>query len=958
MIRLKRKALCIAVSSTVAMLGIQGQAQAQESDTAVLEEVTVLGSRIKRKDFVSNAPVTTLGSDQIALTGTVNTESLLNTLPQAIPGFDRSSNNPGGGRATVDLRGLGENRTLVLLNGTRAIPSDNDGVVDINSIPTALIERVEVLTGGASAVYGSDAVAGVVNFVLKDDFEGVELGTSFESTENGDADLFNLDLTIGGNFADNRGNAVLSLSYTDREELFQGDRGFASTALEDRNGRLEAGGSSGVPGTSIFGLGFSDFAPVSEGIIFNPDGSARPFIDSGDNNDFFNFAPTNFIQVPQERFQATSLAHFDLNETTEIYGRFSFTSSEVPQQLAPTPVFETATFTLDDSPFIDATSQQVISDAIGDGVDSDGDGIADTATALVRRRLSEVGPRFADSRIESFQFQAGIRGDIANTGWSYDAYYQTGTVTTSLTQLGNVNTDRFRQALLLDLDADPNGGVCQDTGSNGSTEEACAPINIFGENNISESGAAFLQTAVSAVTDYEQTVASGFLSGPLADLPAGEISAAIGFEHIANDFSFRPSQDLAADTIAGFNGSPATRGDYRVDSVYGELYIPILKDLPGAEALDVELAFRSSDYTSVGETSSYKIAASWTPVSDIRFRAGFNTAVRAPNIQELFLPPGQGFPGALDPCSAAANTTTDDDGNTLVVVSPETAALCAATGVPEAAIGSSAINSPSGQTASTFRGNEDLQEEEAETITAGVVYNPAFVDGLTLSIDYFDIEIEEAITNRLGGTANILRTCISDAGGPGSLACNAITRRPDGTIEDVDVPTENSALVTLKGVDVSVDYSFDVLGGLGSIKYIGTYTKENDTEFSPVIPTTKCAGRFGNICGEPVPKYKHRTTFGWSSGNLNTQLLWRYVGSVDDDDRDQDFVVERIDAESFFDFSASYSFNDNYTATFGIDNILDETPTLLGNNQEQSNTFPATYDVFGRSFYISAKASF
>ncbi len=164
--------------------------------------------------------------------------------------------------------------------------------------------------------------------------------------------------------------------------------------------------------------------------------------------------------------------------------------------------------------------------------------------------------------------------------------------------------------------------------------------------------------------------------------------------------------------------------------------------------------------------------------------------------------------------------------------------------------------------------------------------------------------------------------------------------------------------MTLKGVDVSVDYSFDVLGGLGSVKYIGTYTDESDTEFSPVIPTTECAGKFGNICGEPVPEYKHRMTFGWSSGNLNTQLLWRFVGSVDDDDDTQEFAVETIDDESFFDFSASYSFNDNYTATFGIDNIFDETPTLLGDNQEQSNTFPATYDVFGRSFYISAKASF
>ncbi len=953
MIRLKRKALCIAVSSTVAMLGIQGQAQAQESDTAVLEEVTVLGSRIKRQDYTSNAPVATLGSEQISLTGTVNTESLLNSLPQAIPGLDRSSNNPGNGTATVNLRGLGENRTLVLLDGTRAIPSDNTGIVDINSIPTALIERVEVLTGGASAVYGSDAVAGVVNFVLKDDFEGVEIGTSFEQTDVGDADLFNLDLTIGGNFADGRGNAVLSMSYTDREELFQGDRGFANVAFDDDgNGGLTPGGSTGVPGTAIttgFG-GDGGFSPSSSGIIFNPDGTIRPFVDEGENNDFFNFAPTNYIQVPQERFQATSLAHFDLDDNTEVYGRFSFTSSEVPQQLAPTPIFSRSTFTLDDSPFIDPTAQQIISDAIGDGIDTDGDGIADTATAVVRRRLLETGPRVADQRIESFQFQGGIRGDIANTGWSYDAYYQTGTVTTSLTQRGNVNTERFDQALLLDLASDPTGGTCQDTGRNGSLID-CTPINIFGEGNISADGAAFLVTDVSAVTDYEQTVASGFVSGPIAELPAGEVSVAIGLEHIANDFSFRPSQDLGAGTIAGFNGSPPTAGSFTVDSVYGEVYIPILRDVPGAQSLDVELAFRSSDYTTVGDTSSYKIAASWAPNDELRFRTGFNTAVRAPNIAELFSPPGRGFPSAIDPCSEAA---IQGEGG---VIPPEVAAICAATGVPVDTIGTSAIDSPSNQTRSTFSGTEDLNEEEAETITFGVVYTPNSIEGLSLSLDYFDIEIEDAITPFLGGTANTLATCYSSLGGVGSAACNAVTRFPDGSIDDVDVPNQNAGVTTLTGYDLSIDYSFDVAGGLGSIAYLGTYTTENETEFTPEI-TLDCLGKFGNLCGEPIPEYKHRMTFGWSYGGLTTQLLWRFVGSVDDDDDRFEFSVESLDEESYFDLTASYNFNDNYTVNFGIDNIFDETPTLIGDNQEQSNTFPATYDVFGRTFYVSAKASF
>ncbi|GAA6168863.1 TonB-dependent receptor [Sessilibacter corallicola] len=946
------------------MLGIQGQAQAQESDTAVLEEVTVLGSRIKRKDFVSNAPVATLGSDQIELTGTVNTESLLNTLPQAVPGFDRSSNNPGDGTATVDLRGLGAQRTLVLVNGTRATPTGSNGVVDINTIPTALIESVEVLTGGASAVYGSDALAGVVNFNLKDDFEGVEIGTSYETTEQGDADIFNLDITVGGNFADGRGNMALNFSYTDREEVFQSSRGFARTSLgdgTDANGNLilEPSGSSGVPATSIFAAGLEDFSS-NTGVIFGQDGSVRPFVDSGASNDLFNFAPANFLQLPQERYQATALGHFDINEKTTAYGRLMFTSSSVPAQLAPTPAFVTSTFTLDGNPFITPEAQQVLSDAIGDTVttgegdaavtdlvDSDGDGIADTATALVRRRLLEVGPRFSDDDFTSYQFQFGFRGDLA-ASWTYDAYVSQGVVRNSNTQLGNINSDRFQQALLLDLENDPTGGTCANPSTNGASS-ACAPVNIFGEGNISQAGADFIQTAVSSTSEYEQTIYAANFAGDLFELPGGTAGASFGIEHIANDFNFAPSQDLAAGTIVGFNGAPPVSGSFRVDSIFAEALLPVARDLPGAKSIDLELAFRSSDYTTIGEVSSYKIAGSWAPTDEVRFRAGFNTAVRAPNVLELFAPQGEGFPGATDPCAA--------EGNPTGAVSE----ICQATGVPANVVGSAALNLPAGQVRTLSGGNPDLKEEEADTFTIGAVFTPTAIDGLTVSVDYFDIEIEDAIANFGGGGANVLNTCFDPtdpAGGAGSAFCNVINRRADGTIDFVSITSQNVAEITLKGVDILADYNFDLLGGLARVAYLGTYTEENDTVPFEGGDTIECAGKFGNICGEPVPEYKHRMTFGWTGDKLNAQLVWRFIGSVDDDDDGTDFAVESIDEESYFDFSASYQVSDNYSINFGIDNLLDTDPTLLGDNQEQANTFPATYDVFGRTFYLAAKASF
>ena len=378
-----------AASALASVMAVPTVAHAEEADT--LEEVVVTGSRIAKRDFVSNAPVATVSQEQFQLTNTINTESLLNTLPQTVPGLDRTSNNPGNGTATVDLRGLGSNRTLVLVDGTRVVPTSRNGTVDINSIPTALIESVEVLTGGASAVYGSDAVAGVVNFKMRDDFEGVAVDAGYEVTEEGDAELFSTNLTLGGNFADGRGNAVFSFNYTDRQALFQGDRDFAFFAQFDGDDGLIDGGSSGVPGTSIFSGGFETFSPDSFGVIFNPDGSVRPF-QTGETNDFYNYAPVNYIQLPQKRYQASVFGHFALSDSIEAYGRALFTSSDVPSQLAPTPIFQTTSFTLDGSPFITPEAQQIISDAIGEGVDTDGDGIDDTASALVRRRLEEVGP--------------------------------------------------------------------------------------------------------------------------------------------------------------------------------------------------------------------------------------------------------------------------------------------------------------------------------------------------------------------------------------------------------------------------------------------------------------------------------------------------------------------------------------------------------------------------------------
>jgi iron complex outermembrane receptor protein len=953
-----RNAVKLALAVNAGLLGLSAApgALAQEEGAGELEEITVTGSRIKKKDFTSNAPVATVGFEQIELTGTVNTESLLNTLPQTVPGLDRTSNNPGNGTATVDLRGLGSNRTLVLINGSRVTPTSSNGTVDINSIPNSLIQNIEVLTGGASAVYGSDAVAGVVNFILKDDFEGVNINAGFEQSFEGDAGVYSTDLTLGANVADGRGNVTFNMSYTDREELFQGDRSFAETALFDNAALdgLEPGGSSGVPQTAIFNGGFGAEFPNSSGVIFGNDGSVREFVTGGDVNDFYNYAPVNYIQLPQKRYQGTALGHFDITDKVTAYGRFMYTSSKVPQQLAPTPIFQTSTFTLDGSPFITAAAQQSISDGIGDGVDTDGDGIDDTGTALVRRRLREVGERIVNSSFNTYQIQAGLKGDISDS-WSYDLSYQTGNVNFAEQQLGNVNRDRFDQALLLNLDPN-NGGavdgsVCQDTSANGSTI-GCSPINIFGEGNISQAGADFLKVAVASTADYDQNVYNLNFSGDLGglQLPGGEIGVALGAERIENVFAFRPSQDLAAGTIAGFNGAPPVNGKFASDSYYIEAYLPFLSGVSFFEQLDMELAYRSSDYTTSGKIEAYKVSASWAPIADFRIRGGYNRAVRAPGIGELFSPQGEGFPSATDPCAANGNPNA------------ATAAICAATGVPANVIGSPAINLASGQVRQVSGGNPTLQPEVADTYTVGFVVQPSALEGLSLSLDYFNIEIEDYIASFGGGANNVLGICYdatNPAGGVGSAFCSVINRRGDGTIDNVNLSTANVASQTLIGYDLLGSYDFDMFGGDARVSYVGTFTEESlFTAFPGDTGPIECAGKFGNLCGEPLPSYSHRATFRWSGDKITGQLLWRNVGEVEDDDPGSAFTFEKIDSYNTFDLSGTYRFNDNYWVTVGVDNILDETPPILGDNDEQANTYPATYDVFGRTLFIRATADF
>ena len=959
-----KKTLLIGTLLSSALVSTEAFAQSASDD-----EIVVTGSRIQRtQDFVANSPVATVDEVQFERTGTINTEQLLNVVPQTVPGLTRTSNNPGNGTASVDLRGLGSNRTLVLVNGRRAQPTGAAGVVDINTIPPSLIESVEVLTGGASSVYGADAIAGVVNFILKDDFEGVEARAGFQATDKGDAETYSASVTVGANFDDGRGNAAATIGYTNRSALFQGDRDFSNVALfDDGNGGLEPGGSSGVPGTSIFAGGLGDFSD-SFGVTFDPDGSARPFVTAGQVNDFYNYAPVNFIQLPQERYTLFTTADYEINEHFEVFVEGRFVQSEVPQELAPTPIFQTSTFSLDNSPFLTPATQQLLSDALGDGVDTDGDGIDDTATAFLRRRLVEVGPRQGNDNRQTFQLIGGLRGAI-NDSMNYEVFFSEGNTQNSSFQNGNVNRGRFDQALLLaDADGDGNvdaGAGCSDGGTNGSTVP-CAPLNIFGAGNISPEAAEFLRTAVSTTDETIQRVLQGNVTGELGDgmsLTDTPIGFAVGAEYIENSFVFRPSQDVAASTIAGFNGAPPVEGGFDVYSAYGELAVPLVENVAFAQSINLDLAGRVSDYSTTGTQYSYKIGGDWAVNDLLRIRGNYNTAVRAPNIGELFSPQGENFPGADDPCAADGGFV----GNASV------AAICTATGVPAGNLFTPTLNPAAGQVRSLAGGNPDLDTETAETFTIGAVISPDLFDSFSLAVDYYDISIDDVVTTFGGGTDNILNTCYTDAelGGVGSIFCDQVNRRADGTIDFVSNLQANAAGLDTTGIDIAANLrtNTDFLGGglLGDmyLNYLGTLVLSNEFQAFEGDTVFDCAGFFGNNCGEPDPDYRHYVTAGFSKGMLNTQLTWQMLGSVTDGaELEPDFTagdeqsVSEIGAEHYFGASMTADINDNLALTFGVNNLLDNGPPVIGDNDEQANTYPSSYDVFGRTFFANAKVSF
>ncbi len=917
------------------LMGLPATAHAQDDATANTAEadggaIVVTGSRLSNPNLEQAAPIMAVSAKEIALTGQVNVENILKDLPQVLPGSTAASNNPGGGVATADLRGLGAERTLVLVNGHRYVSYDTNQIVDLNTIPTALIERVDVVTGGKSAVYGSDAVTGVVNFITKQDFDGVQANANYRLTGAGDGAQYNGGLLVGKNFADGRGNITIYGDYMRRKSILQSARGYTSVAqTDDGEGGLMGGGSSSIPAGRI-ALGGNNYK-------FGQDGSTSAYTSA----DAYNYASENYLQVPQKRQLLSAQAHFDVSDHLTLYGEGQYIHNRVKNQLAPTPL--TGTFSLDtDSSFLSSATQSLLS-----GYDTDGDGYT---SASVYRRLSEVGDRISNLDSKAYRGLIGARGQITGD-WNYDAYFSYSRTKQVERQYGNVSASRVQQALLTGYDSSGNL-VCSDT-SNG-----CVPLNIFGAGNISQAAADFISIdTVNRSTITEKVVSGAITNNNLFDLGAGPAGLAFGGEYRSEHGSFNPDAALASGDVIGFNGSEPIAGGYNVKELFAEFNVPLIADKPFIERLEFNGAARYSYYSTAAKSvGTFSAGLVWAPIKDVSLRGQFSRAVRAPTVNNLYSGNAQNFESATDPC-ATSTALTNANLN----------ASCAASGIPANLIGTS-YNGGDSQIESYNGGNTSLREETANTWTVGTMIQPRFIPGLSLTVDYYHIKIDNYIT--AAGTSNILSACYGTAANgwtPYNTGyCSLLPRDGNSyTITGAIDNLSNSGGMKTDGIDFDMQYAIPLaFGEHGSSKLTlrASGTRLMNFTFKPIAAlsdlTVDCAGKFGLLCGNVYAKWRLNGRVSWSTEGKTLSLAWRHLSPVKDDDASTTYSVEKIKAYDYFDLTAQIDVAKRFTWNIGMNNMFNRKPPILGDNQEQANTYPTTYDVYGRTFFTGITVDF
>jgi outer membrane receptor protein involved in Fe transport len=962
-------------------------ATADESQTIV-----VTGSRIAQPNLTSASPVTVVAAQEIKLQGATRIEDVINNLPQSFATQSSSVSNGSNGTATANLRNLGDQRTLVLVNGRRLMPGDpnsTSSAADLNVIPSALIKRVDVLTGGASSVYGSDAVGGVVNFVLDNEYEGISIDTNYglynhknrskrfqQLSDNSnipapggqtfDGRQFDISLKMGVGTEDGRGHVVGYVGYRKIAAIEQGDRDYSSCGLNAPAGNngpdyVCGGSATAFPANFTLGDAAEDGPPTSYTLNANGDLVA--------GTSLYNANPLNYYQRPDKRYTAGFLASYEVSDAFKPYTEFMFMEDRTVAQLAPSGDFSNTSTINCDNPLLSGLqaatfcrATNLVTDDNGVQVFRNPDGSTyNRGTVFIGRRNVEGGARQADLTHTSYRIVVGAKGDIAR-GVSYDVYGQYGT--TKYNQIYRNEFSVSKTTRALDVIAGPNGVPTCRSVIDGS-DPACVPLNIFGTAAITPAALAYVQQNGFQQGDTKEKIVSGSVTflgdeyGIKTPWSDDGIGLNVGAEYREESLNLEVDEGFLTGDLAGQGGPTLpVAGKYNVKEAFAELRVPLVTDKPFFHELSLEGGFRFSDYSLSGSVTSYKGLLTWAPVRDITLRGGYNRAVRAPNVQELFVSQSVQIDGATDPCAGTRAELT---------AAGVTAAQCALTGLPVSQYGLVTPN-PSEQYNGLLGGNVNLAPEKADTYTAGLVLQPSFLPGFNATVDAFRIKVKGIIGTI--GADTIIAQCIA-SGDP--TLCGFINRdaganytlwqTPQGYISDTNV---NAGTLTTQGIDVGANYTLRTdTAGTFALAVSGTYVDKFNS--AKAGASFDCAGFYGAQCLFPQSKWRHQARLSWTSANgIGISGRWRYLSatkyertSSDADLAGSSFVLDRrVPAQSYFDLAVTARVADKLNFRIGANNILDKSPPILSQSASpigsygNGNTYPGIYDANGRYLFV------
>lgn len=797
----------------------------------------------------------------------------------------------------------------------------------------SFIERVEVLRNGASTIYGSDAIAGVINFITRRDFEGVEVVAQYDVTGEGDGETSRVGFTIGN--SSNRGNTVLSLEYSERQPIWQGDREFSRLPFAERaiNDGVDADGDPIRVGTERFVAGsganlFGTWTSLQEGSQFTTNnggpfvvdpntGEVRPF---NAETDAYNFAPASYMVTPQQVFSINAAANYELTQDITAFMEGGFTNRQSDQLMAADGTFWGATMVADHP-----------NNPIGEDIS-------------VSRRLAETGGRSFQQDFSDYRMVAGLEGYL-NNGWTWDVAFNYSRYVDARLDIGRANPNRYNMMLdpsRCEADADclaATGGV----GFWNPLEEGSLTPEMIDFASIPNS------PLVKGTT--RQFMAN--LAGDSGDfmLPAGPVRWATGYERRWEEYQSIPDGGATIGEIYSVTAAPA-EGDYSVDEVYGELSIPVLAGMPYAERLDLSVAARWTDYDFLSSDTTTKFGIEYVPVTDLLIRATYSDGFRAPSIANLFSPQTESNTAYTDPCLDWGSSSND-----------VLRANCAAEGLPQD------FNLPNNQSSSVLGGNEDLVPESSTSFTAGFVWSPNFIQNFSLAVDYFNIEI----TNGLGtaDATTIARDCYTSVDfsspscslieGPGHPVVGRPSlpgsdyRANDGVISGILLTTQNIATFETAGIDFDANWSTEMSGGLLRLRLDGTYLDKYTYQSQEGAATLNLAGSYGadpNFGGRRAAFFDVRANFtvGYSFNDWDASWVARYHSGVDDVAPGVWNLSNSVGSFIYHDLQGSYQVTEGLTLALGVRNVFDKQPPYVTNNQDM-NTLNSSYDTAGRYFY-------